>query len=144
MEREEVERRVALRMDRQKLLTRVDPPRYWVIMDEAALRRPIGGPDVHAAQLKRLIDLAGEPNINLQVLPLRYGGHTVDGGAFTIMRFPESDLPDVVYMQYLTGAHYIDKPEEVMRYAAVMERLSVAGTRPDWTEELLGDMLEEL
>jgi hypothetical protein len=144
METEEVERRVALRMDRQKLLTRADPPRYWVIMDEAALRRPIGEPDVHADQIKRLINLAGEPNINLQVLPFRYGGHAVDGGAFTIMRFPETDLPDVVYMQYLTGAHYIDKPEEVQRYAAVMERLSVAGTSPDRTEELLGDMLKEL
>jgi hypothetical protein len=77
-------------------------------------------------------------------MPFRYGGHAVDGGAFTIMRFPETDLPDVVYMQYLTGAHYIDKPEEVQRYAAAMERLSVAGTRPDRTAELLGDMLEAL
>ncbi len=141
---DEVERRVALRMGRQKLLTRDNPPRYWVIMDEAALRRPMGGRDVHFAQLERLIDLVGEPNITLQVMPFRYGGHAADGGAFTIMRFPETDLPDVVYMEYLTGAHYIDKPEEVERYAAVMERLSVAGTSPDRTREILSAMLKEI
>jgi hypothetical protein len=141
---EEVDRRVALRMGRQKLLTRENPPRYWVIMDEAALRRPMGGRDVHVAQIERLIDLVSEPNITLQVMPFRYGGHAADGGAFTIMRFPETDLPDVVYMEYLTGAHYIDKPEEVERYAAVMERLSVAGTSPDRTREILAGMLKEI
>jgi hypothetical protein len=141
---DEVDRRVALRMGRQKLLTRENPPRYWVIMDEAALRRPMGGRDVHVAQIERLIDLVGEPNITLQVMPFRYGGHAADGGAFTIMRFPETDLPDVVYMEYLTGAHYIDKPEEVERYAAVMERLSVAGTSPDRTREILTGMLKDI
>jgi len=141
---DEVERRLAVRMGRQKLLTRENPPRYWVIMDEAALRRPMGGRDVHFKQIERLIDLVGEPNITLQVMPFRYGGHAADGGAFTIMRFPETDLPDVVYMEYLTGAHYIDKPEEVEHYAAVMERLSVAGTSPDRTREILTGMLEEI
>jgi transcriptional regulator with XRE-family HTH domain len=144
MDADEVERRVELRMGRQKLLTRENPPRYWVIMDEAALRRPMGGREVHIAQIERLIDLVGEPNITLQVMPFRYGGHAADGGAFTIMRFPETDLPDVVYMEYLTGAHYIDKPEEVERYAAVMERLSVAGTSPDRTREILTGMLKDI
>jgi transcriptional regulator with XRE-family HTH domain len=144
MEQDEVDRRVALRLGRQKILTRENPPRYWVVMDEAALRRPMGGRDVHVAQIERLIDLVGEPNITLQVMPFRYGGHAADGGAFTIMRFPETDLPDVVYMEYLTGAHYIDKPEEVERYAAVMERLSVAGTSPDRTREILTGMLKDI
>lgn len=141
---DEVERRVALRMGRQKLLRRENPPRYWVIIDEAALRRPMGGRDVHVGQIERLIDLVGEPNITIQVMPFRYGGHAAEGGAFTIMRFPETDLPDVVYMEYLTGAHYIDKPEEVERYAAVMERLSVAGTSPDRTREILTGMLKDI
>jgi hypothetical protein len=141
---DEVERRVALRLGHQQLLKRDNPPRYWVILDEAALRRPMGGRDVHAAQIEHLIDLAGAPNITLQVMPFRYGGHAAEAGAFTIMRFPETDLPDVVYMEYLTGAHYIDKPEEVERYAAVMERLSVAGTSPDRTRELLTGMLKEI
>jgi len=144
LDSDEVERRVALRLGRQKLLTRENPPRYWVVMDEAALRRPMGGRDVHVGQIERLIDLVGEPNITIQVMPFRYGGHAAEGGAFTIMRFPETDLPDVVYMEYLTGAHYIDKPEEVERYAAVMERLSVAGTSPDRTREILSGMLKDL
>ena len=143
-EPEEVDRRVALRLGRQKLLTRENPPRYWVVIDEAALRRPMGGRDVHVGQIERLIDLVGEPNITIQIMPFRYGGHAADGGAFTIMRFPETDLTDVVYMEYLTGAHYIDKPEEVERYAAVMERLSVAATSPDRTRELLSGMLKEI
>ena len=144
MDPDELDRRVALRMGRQKLLTRENPPRYWVILDEAALRRPMGGRDVHVKQIERLIDLVSEPNITLQVMPFRYGGHAAEAGAFTIMRFPETDLPDVVYMEYLTGAHYIDKPEEVERYAAVMERLSVAGTSPDRTREILTGMLKDI
>src|ERR1700751_292938 len=141
---DEVERRGALRMGRQKLLTRENPPRYWVVMDEAPLRRPMGGRDVHVGQIERLIDLVGEPNITIQVMPFRYGGHAAEGGAFTIMRFPETDLPDVVYMEDLTGAHYVEKPEEVERYAAVMERLSVAGTSPDRTREILSAMLKDI
>jgi transcriptional regulator with XRE-family HTH domain len=141
---EEVERRVQLRMGRQKLLTRENPPRFWAIVDEAALRRPMGGREVHLGQLERLICSVSEPNITLQVMPFRYGGHAAEGGAYTIMRFPETDLPDVVYMEYLTGAHYIDKADEVERYAAVMERLSVAATSPDRTREILGQMLKEI
>jgi transcriptional regulator with XRE-family HTH domain len=140
----EIDRRVAVRMGRQKLLGRSSPPRLWVIVDEAALRRPMGGRDVLAAQIERLMDLISEPNITLQVMPFRYGGHAAEGGAFTIMRFPEADLPDMVYMEYLTGALYLDKPDEVERYAAVMERLSVAGTSPERTREILAAVLKEI
>jgi hypothetical protein len=119
-------------------------PRFWAVVDEAALRRPIGGKDVLAAQIERLMDAVNEPNITLQVMPFRYGGHAAEGGAFTIMRFPEADLPDIVYMEYLTGALYLDKPDEVERYAAVMERLSVAATSPDKTREILDSMLKEI
>jgi len=144
LDADEVERRVQLRMGRQELLKRENPPRFWAIVDEAALRRPMGGRDVHVAQIERLMDVIAEPNITLQVMPFKYGGHAADGGAFMIMRFPDTDLPDIVYMEYLTGAHYIDKDEEVERYAAVMERLSVAGTSPDRTREILAGMLKEI
>ena len=143
LEPEEVERRVALRLGRQKLLTKDSPPRLWAIVDEAALRRPMGGKDVLAGQIQRLMDLVSEPNITLQVMPFKYGGHAAEGGAFHIMRFPEADLPDMVYVEYLTGALYIEKPEEVERYAAVMERLSVAGTSPERTREILAGLLKE-
>jgi len=141
---EEVESRVAVRMGRQKLFARENPPRLWAIVDEAALRRPMGGREVLAGQIKRLIDVVGEPNITLQVMPFKYGGHAAEGGAFTIMRFPEADLPDMVYMEYLTGAHYVDKPEDVEVYAAVMERLSVAGTSPERTRDILNEILKEI
>jgi transcriptional regulator with XRE-family HTH domain len=144
IEPDEVDRRVAVRMGRQKLLTRNNPPRLWAVVDEAALRRPMGGRDVLAAQIERLIDAISEPNITLQVMPFRYGGHGAEGGAFTIMRFPEADLPDMVYMEYLTGALYLDKADEVERYAAVMERLSVAGTSPERTREILTTVLKEI
>ena len=141
---EEVDNRVAVRMGRQKLFSRENPARLWAIVDEAALRRPIGSRDVLAGQVNRLIDATSEANITLQVMPFKHGGHAAEGGAFTIMRFPEADLPDMVYMEYLTGAHYIDKPEDVELYAAVMERLSVAGTAPEKTRDILGDILKEL
>jgi hypothetical protein len=140
----EVERRVAVRMGRQKLLTKDNPPKMWAIVDEAALRRPMGGREVLIAQIERLMDAVSEAYVTLQVMPFRYGGHAAEGGAFTIMRFPDADLPDMVYMEYLTGALYLDKPDEVERYAAVMERLSVAGTSPDKTRELLAGMLKEI
>jgi hypothetical protein len=141
---EEIDSRVAVRMGRQKLFSKENPARLWAIVDEAALRRPIGGREVLAGQVNRLIDATTEPNITLQVMPFRHGGHAAEGGAFTIMRFPEADLPDMVYMEYLTGAHYIDKPDDVEVYAAVMERLSVAGTSPEKTRDILGDILKEL
>ncbi|HEY6786009.1 MAG TPA: helix-turn-helix transcriptional regulator [Trebonia sp.] len=141
---EEIDSRVAVRMGRQKLFSRENPARLWAVVDEAALRRPIGSRDVLAGQINRLIDATSEPNITLQVMPFKHGGHAAEGGAFTIMRFPEADLPDMVYMEYLTGAHYIDKPDDVELYAAVMERLSVAGTSPEKTRDILGDILKEL
>ena len=141
---EEVDSRVAVRMGRQKLLDRENPPRLWAIVDEAALRRPMGGREVLAEQVKRLIDAISEPNITLQVMPFKYGGHAAEGGAFTIMRFPEADLPDMVYMEYLTGANYVDKPDDVEVYAAVMERLSVAGTSPEKTRDILNEILKEI
>jgi hypothetical protein len=141
---DEVDNRVNVRLGRQRLFAKENAPRLWAIVDEAALRRPMGGRDVLAGQIKRLMEAVGEPNITLQVMPFKYGGHGAEGGAFTIMRFPEADLPDMVYMEYLTGAHYIDKPDEVEVYAAVMERLSVAGTSPEKTRDILADILKEL
>jgi len=141
---DEVDNRVNVRLGRQRLFAKENAPRLWAIVDEVALRRPMGGRDVLAGQIKRLMEAVSEPNITLQVMPFKYGGHGAEGGAFTIMRFPEADLPDMVYMEYLTGAHYIDKPDEVEVYAAVMERLSVAGTSPEKTRDILADILKEL
>ena len=141
---EEVERRVSLRVARQELLTKAGAPRLWAVVDEAALRRPIGGREVMRSQLERLIVATKEPNITLQVMPFSSGGHAAEGGAFTIMRFPEVDLPDVVYLEQLTSALYLDKREDVERYSEVMERLSVESEPPERTADLLRDMLGDL
>jgi len=141
---EEVERRVKLRKNRQQLLTRPDPPQVWVVVDEGALRRPVGGPEIMRAQISALIDATKQPNVRLQVIPFRAGGHAAAGGSFSILRFPDQDLPDVVYVEQLTSALYLDKREDVDLYATAMERLCVEADRPSRTSDILGRMLKEL
>jgi transcriptional regulator with XRE-family HTH domain len=140
---EEIEQRVSLRITRQKLLTRGDGPRLWAVVDEAALRRPIGGRDVMRGQIERLIEATKLPGVILQVLPFRVGGHTAEAGAFTILRFPESDLPDVVYVEQLTSALYLDRRDDVDAYMEAMERLCVVSAPPDDTAEILSRILQE-
>jgi transcriptional regulator with XRE-family HTH domain len=140
---EEIEQRVSLRTTRQKLLTRGDSPRLWAVVDEAALRRPIGGRDVMRGQIERLIEATKLPGVILQVLPFRVGGHTAEAGAFTILRFPESDLPDVVYVEQLTSALYLDRRDDVDSYMEAMERLCVVSAPPDNTAEILSRILQE-
>jgi hypothetical protein len=139
----EVEHRVNLRMDRQRLLTRPTAPHLWAVVDEAVLRRPIGGVEVMRGQLERLIAAAKEPNVTLQVMPFRAGGHAAESGPFTLMRFPETDLPDVVYIEQLTSAVYLDKREDVERYTEVMERLSVDSDPPERTADIVSRILKE-
>ena len=141
---EEIKRRISLRMGRQELLTKPGGPRLWAIVDEAALRRPIGGKEVMRAQLEQLILATEEPQVTLQVMPFRSGGHAAEAGAFTIMRFPEPDLPDVVYLEQLTSALYLDKRDDVEKYTEVMERLSVESESPERSVDILSGMLEEV
>jgi transcriptional regulator with XRE-family HTH domain len=140
----EIEHRVNLRLDRQQVLTKPNAPRLWAIVDEAVLRRPIGGPDVMRGQLERLIEAAEQPNVTLQVMPFEFGGHAAESGSFTIMRFPEFDLPDVVYLEQLTSALYLDKREDAERYTEVMELLSVESAPPERTAEILTRLVEEV
>jgi transcriptional regulator with XRE-family HTH domain len=140
---EEVERRVALRMGRQALLARTDGFRLWAVVDEAALRRPVGGPKVARAQLERLIEATTLPTVTLQVLPLSASAHAAMVGAFSILRFPAPDLPDMVYVEHLTSALYLDKRSDVDTYMAVMHRLDVVSAPPQQTVEILSRILKE-
>ncbi len=140
---DEIEQRVSLRMQRQKRLTGPNPPRVWAVLDEAALRRPIGGLKVMRGQLAYLIEVSKLPNVTVQVMPFKFGGHAAEGGAFTILRFPEPDLPDVVYVETLTGALYLDKRDDVDTYMQAMERLAVDSATPEGTVELIGEILRE-
>jgi transcriptional regulator with XRE-family HTH domain len=141
---EEVGRRVRLRMARQTLLTREHAPRLWAVVDEAALRRPVGGREVMRGQLERLIAATKLPNVTLQILPFAGGAHPAMVGAFSILRFAGRDLPDVVYLEHLTNAIYLDKRAEVERYLDVMELLCVESEPPARTVELLTRILDEL
>jgi hypothetical protein len=138
---DEVDRRVELRLNRQRVLTRPGAPHYWVVVDEAALRRPLGEPGVMRRQLERLIEGAMMPNVTLQVVPFMRGGHAAAGGQFSILRFAEPDLPDIVYMEQLTSAVYLDKREDVDRYLAVMEQLCVEAAPPNRTVAILKEIM---
>jgi hypothetical protein len=98
---------------------------------------------VFREQLEHLIEVTQDARITLQITPFRAGGPIAEAGAFTIMRFPDEDLPDVVYLEQLTSALYLDKREDVERYSEVMERLSVESEPPERTADILRDMLAD-
>ncbi|GII97192.1 helix-turn-helix domain-containing protein [Sinosporangium siamense] len=141
---DEISRRVDLRMERHQVLERADGPIFWAVIDEAALRRPIGGVDVMRAQLGHLMELMRRPNITIQVMPFSFGGHSAEGGAFSILRFQDAELPDVVYVEQLASALYLDKREDVDRYGEIMERLCAVSTTPDETVDILNKIMQEI
>ncbi|MCW2903301.1 MAG: hypothetical protein JWO67_5566 [Streptosporangiaceae bacterium] len=141
---EEIEQRVSLRMTRQRLITAPAPPQVWAVVDEAALRRPLGGAEIMREQLRHLVEVTALPNVTLQVVPFAHGGHAAAGGPFSILRFAESDLSDVVYLEQLTSALYLDKREDVDRYLAVMERLCLEAEPVGATADILKRILDEL
>jgi transcriptional regulator with XRE-family HTH domain len=126
----EIDRRVGLRMGRQRMLA--DPPgcRLWAVVDESVLHRAVGGTAVLREQLGHLLDIVTQPNVSLQVVPFHSGGSAAEG-SFTVLRFAEPELPDVVYLEHLCGALYLDKPDEVEAYAKVVQRLAVEAETPD-------------
>ncbi|WP_436737523.1 helix-turn-helix domain-containing protein [Streptomyces sp. BBFR102] len=138
----EIDRRVALRLERQKLLVSERAPGFHVVLDEAALRRPYGDRAVMREQLEHLIEISERPNVTLQVMPFSFGGHAGESGAFALLRFPESDLSDVVYLEQLTSALYLDKREEVAQYEKAMERLQRDSPDPDRTRDLLRGLVQ--
>ncbi len=139
----EIDRRVGLRMRRQELLSRDNPPTVWAVLDEAALRRPIGGATVMAAQIAHLADVAKLSNVKIQIIPFASGGHAAAGGPFTILRFPEPDLSDVVYIEQMNSALYLDKAEDVDYYTAMMEQLCVQAEPPSRTPDILDEILRD-
>lgn len=141
---DEIARRVDLRIRRQEILTRADPPALWVVIDEAALRRPFGGAEVLRGQIEHLITACERPNVTIQVLTYDVGGHAAAGGPFSMLRFTETDLPDIVYLEQLTSAVYLDKRQEVDRYQGVIDRLSVQATEPRETPTVLAELLADL
>ena len=127
---EEIDRRVSLRLTRQDLLNSTNPPQVWSVLDEGALRRPVGGRQVMRAQLEHLAEVARLRHVTIQVVPFARGGHAAAGGSFTVLRFSEPEVPDVVYLEQLTSALYLDKLEDVDHYLEVMNHLSTEALTP--------------
>jgi transcriptional regulator with XRE-family HTH domain len=142
--RTEIDRRAKLRMARQEVLQRESAPKLWAVLDEAVLRRPIGGRAVLREQIEALLTASAMPNVRLQIMPFDSGGHAAAGGAFSILRFPHQDLPDVVYIEHLTSGLYLDKREDVDHYAAAMGRLFIEAEPPDRTPDILRGILADL
>ena len=138
----QVDRLVSLRMRRQQLLHQPAPPRLWAVIDEAALRRPIGGAATMRAQLRQLIETAELPHVTIQVLPFSVDSTPV-GVPITVLRFPEGELPDVVYAEQLAGALYFEKPADTELYRHVMNRLATAAAPQKATAAILARILEE-
>ena len=138
---DQTERRVAMRLRRQQILARREAPTVWAIIDESALRRPVGGEHVLRDQVDHLLDAAEKfPNVRIQVLPFSAGGSASPGCPFSILRFPEPELTDIVYTEQLTSSVYLDKQHDVQAYMSVINRLSVQALPPKSSTEFLVEL----
>jgi transcriptional regulator with XRE-family HTH domain len=137
---EDAERRIALRMQRQKILTGVRPTTLWVMLDESVLHRPIGGSAVLREQLERLLEVSTLPNITIQIMPYHLSGYAAEG-SFTLLRFAEPELPDVVYVEHLSGALYLDRQDEIELYGRAIDRLTVDAVTPEHSRQVMSKVL---
>jgi hypothetical protein len=140
----DVERVVALRTRRQRVLDREPPLRLWAVIEESVLHRPIGGTEVLRDQLVALREAIARPNIIIQIVPLENTGHAASGGAFSLFRFPQRDLPDIVYVEHLTSALYLDKRDDVEAYTQALELVASTSPPPAQTEHTLTRLLNHL
>ncbi|AOW89988.1 MULTISPECIES: helix-turn-helix domain-containing protein [Streptomyces] len=138
-----VERHVSLRMERQRLLDRPDPPHLWVVMDETVLRRPVS---VHGRvmreQLDKLLEFAARDRVTLQVAEFEDGPHPGTYAPFTLFRFAEPELPDMVFTEYLTGALYLDSRTEVSAHLEVLDHMTARAASTQRTEKILREYRE--
>jgi len=130
-------------MKRQQLLTQPGAPELWTVLDEAVLRRPPGGPELMRAQLEHLLLMTELPNVTLQIVPFDAGPHAAAGGPFTILRFPEPDLPDLVYLEQLNSAVYLDDPDDVLDYVTIMDTLAVQAETDTASKDMIRALLKQ-
>jgi transcriptional regulator with XRE-family HTH domain len=141
---EEIEQWVKVRMARQELLTSADAPQYWLVLNEAVIRRVVGGRSVMHEQLLRLAEATKQPNLTLQVVPFSAGAHAAMDGSFIILSFPDPTDPHIVYIEYKTGALYLEKPPEVQRYTLMFDHLRAAALSVDASRALIVRAANEL
>jgi transcriptional regulator with XRE-family HTH domain len=141
---ERAERALEVRMQRQQVLHREQPPCLWAVIDEAALRRPIGGTAVMRAQVEHLLEITRLRHVNVQVLPFRAGGHHAGGGPVTLLRFAGDQLPDVVYLEQLHSAVYPSSPSELAYYRDVLNQLATVADPPIASTMFLNQVRNQL
>ena len=137
---EDIERQVALRMDRQAILAQPSPPDLWVVLSESVLRADVGGPAVMRAQLRHLVEMAERPNVTLQVLPFSNAAHVDPVSPFTILEFPEAADPTVVYLEHLTGCLFLETLDEIRRYTVVFDHLRAEALGIGQSADLIAEM----
>ncbi|HET6709216.1 MULTISPECIES: helix-turn-helix transcriptional regulator [unclassified Amycolatopsis] len=140
---ERVDQLVALRMRRQKMFSRPDAPRVWMVLDESVLHRPIGGAKVLKQQIEFLLEMSALPHVSVQVLPYESSGLSAEH-AFSLLRFGEPELPNIAYVEYLTGAHYIEKREEIEKYSRALDMLAVDAETPERSRAMLAKRRQEI
>lgn len=140
---ERVDQLVALRMRRQKMFSRPDAPRVWMVLDESVLHRPIGGMKVLKQQIEYLLEMSALPHVSVQILPFSRSGLSAEH-AFSLLRFGEPELPNIAYVEYLTGAHYIEKREEIEKYSRSLDMLAVDAETPERSRALLAKRRAEI
>ena len=141
---DQMDLRIRLRLQRQEVLRRPNPVQFWAVIDEAAIHRPHGGARVLREQIEHLLHLMTMANVVVQIMPYAIGSHAGDGGSFSILRFPEPDLTDLVYVPQMFSASFLDKASYVEQYSRMMDRLSVDALPPDLTRDLLEGLLKGL
>jgi transcriptional regulator with XRE-family HTH domain len=141
---DEIERRVRLRMERKRRLVQPAGPEFWVVMDETVLRRPVASPKVMRDQIDHLIEVVALPNIKLQVIPFGLYVHEAMYGPFQIFRFPFPELQDIVYVETVLGAFYVDQYDDVSAFQVALDRMSAQAPAPQRTEALLGAIRKEV
>jgi transcriptional regulator with XRE-family HTH domain len=139
----EIDRRVHVRLKRQEVLTSPNPLHVWSVVDEAVLRRPVGSRAVMRAQLNHLAEVADLPHVTVQVMPFGTGAHAAAGGSFTVLHFDGDGLPDVVYLEQLTSALYLDSRDDLEHYTAIMNEVTAGALTPVRTATLLAEISEE-
>ncbi|KUO05903.1 XRE family transcriptional regulator [Streptomyces caeruleatus] len=140
---ETIERHVSLRMARQRLLERPDPPHLWVIMEETVLRRPVSvRGEVMRGQVDKLLEFAERDRVTLQIAEFAAGPHPGTYAPFSLFRFAEPELPDMVYTEYLTGALYLDSRTEVATHLEVLDHMSTAAASAERTKKILREFRE--
>jgi transcriptional regulator with XRE-family HTH domain len=140
---ERVDQLVALRMRRQKMFSRPDAPRVWMVLDESVLHRPIGGMKVLKQQIEYLLEMSALAHVSVQILPFSRSGLSAEH-AFSLLRFGEPELPNIAYVEYLTGAHYIEKREEIEKYSRSLDMLAVDAETPERSRALLAKRRAEI